>query len=88
MFGDGTKDLPLFALPPEKPRNPFVHGSQNWRVLEALKEGPKACHELLKIAPKYTGRISNVRAKLAGTGWTIKPPRQGHPEEPYELVRS
>lgn len=79
-------DLPLF-LPPEKPSNPFVHGSQNWRILEALKEGPKTSLELARIALKYTGRASDVRAKLAGTGWTIKVSPTEHAGAMYELVR-
>lgn len=85
---DVTKDLPLFSLPPEKPVNPFVHGSQNWRILEALKEGPKTSLELARIALKYTNRKSEVQAKLVGTGWTIKVSPTEHAGAMYELVRA
>lgn len=86
----GIFDMPLFRhLSPEKPVNPFVHGSQNWRILEALEDGPKTSLELSRIALKYTGRVSDIRKELYGSGWTIRATlRESGAGSVYELVRS
>jgi len=41
-------------------------------IFRALKAGPKTQVQLLRLAPKYTCRISDLRAKLWWLGYIIK----------------
>lgn len=49
------------------PQNPFQYDSQNYRILERLKNGGVTNAEMsveMRI-PKYTNRISEIRTKLS-----------------------
>ena len=45
---------------------------QNLAVLERLMAGPATNDELARLSRKYTSRISDVRAWLRPSGWTIR----------------
>jgi len=89
-------DLPLFA-PPEKPRNPFdgphgdYPGSQNWRILEHLIENGSILNVEAYGPPmnvkNATGRISDIRRALQGTGWALKSTAVAPKIVKHELVR-
>jgi len=49
-------------------KNPFRPGSQKYRILERLREGPATNAELVKYALNYTARISEIRAKISEQG--------------------
>lgn len=55
------------------PENPFTVGTQNWRLWERLRQGPVTNAEIVRELNIFnsTGRISEVRQALAGTGWTV-----------------
>jgi len=45
--------------------NPFNPGTQNWRVLEMLRQSPRTNAEFSRAGIlKYTGRISQVRQAI------------------------
>ncbi len=50
---------------PDYSQNPFMVGSQNYRLLERLRIGPvsnaEIVHKLRML--KYTGRLSEIRRK-------------------------
>lgn len=91
-------DLPLFALPPEKPRNPFdgphgdYPGSQNWRILEHLIENGSILNVEAYGPPmnvkNATGRISDIRRALMGTGWALRSTPVAPKIVKHELVRA
>lgn len=62
--------------------NPFRPGSQKYRILERLREGPANSSELAKYALNYTARISEIRAKISeqGLGVLEKPLGGGRSE--------
>ena len=66
-----TAGLPLFEYRPLE--NPFTYATQNWRLLERLRQGPTTNVEIVKDLNIFnsTGRISEVRQGLAETGWTV-----------------
>lgn len=51
--------------------NPFNPKSQNYRILERLREGPATNAELVKYALNYTGRISEIRARVNAQGLDV-----------------
>ena len=63
-------------------KNPFNPKSQNYRILERLREGPATNAELVKYALNYTARISEIRAKISeqGLGVLEKPLGGGRSE--------
>lgn len=70
--------------------NPFKEGTQNWRIVKRLLEGPATNREFsrdMKIA-KYTGRLSEVREKIRPLGFDIEPERIAGTLYRYELTRS
>jgi hypothetical protein len=82
---------PLFALPPEKPRNPFPAGTQNYRLYERLKEdGPLTNIEIMRDLHiiNGTGRVSDLRKKLEPIGWTVQSIDLRGGLWKYELVRT
>ena len=90
MFGDGTKGLPLFRPVVSKPRNPFVCGSQNWRIYERLVEdGAITNAEIVQKMGVFnsTGRISDIRKRLEAEGWTVRSADIGGGLWKYELVQ-
>jgi hypothetical protein len=58
--------------------NPFSPKSQNYRILERLREGPATNAELVKYALNYTGRISEIRAKVNAQGLDVIARDLGH----------
>ncbi|HOG08683.1 MAG TPA: hypothetical protein PK983_11370 [Syntrophales bacterium] len=96
IFGYGSAPeagLPLFSQPepPSKPANPFRHGSQNHRLYNRLAEcGPMTNAEIVREMSilKYTGRLTDIRQHLEGTGWTVKSTELDGGLWRYELVRS
>ena len=63
-------------------KNPFNPKSQNYRILERLRECPATNAELVKYALNYTARISEIRAKISeqGLGVLEKPLGGGRSE--------
>jgi hypothetical protein len=52
--------------------NQIKLSGQNAAIFLALKAGPKTNVQLSKKALKYTSRISNLRDRLGGLGYSIK----------------
>lgn len=91
IHGYGTEGLPLFALPPSIPPNPFRNGSQNFRLYNRLAEcGPMTNAEIVREMSilKYTGRLTDIRQHLEGTGWTVKSTELDGGLWRYEIVRA
>lgn len=55
------------------PSNPFTPQTQNWKLWERLRQGPTTNVEIVRDLNTLnsTGRISEVRQALSGTGWTV-----------------
>lgn len=51
--------------------NPFRPGSQKYRILERLREGPANSCELAKYALNYTARISEIRREIRNQGLSV-----------------
>jgi hypothetical protein len=51
--------------------NPFRPGSQKYRILERLREGPANSSELAKYALNYTARISEIRREIQNQGLSV-----------------
>lgn len=51
--------------------NPFKTGSQKYRILERLRQGPANSSELAKYALNYTARISEIRREIRQQGLSI-----------------
>lgn len=52
-------------------QNPFKPGCQNYKMLERLRQGPATNTELSKEWLNYTGRISDIRARIKTQAMTI-----------------
>jgi len=66
--------------------NPFKPGTQNYRILERLREGPASNSELVKYALNYTARISEIRAKIHEQGICVTEKPLGCGRSEYRLA--
>jgi hypothetical protein len=66
--------------------NPFSPKSQNYRILERLREGPASNSELVKYALNYTARISEIRVKIREQGLCVTEKPLGGGRSEYRLA--